>query len=54
MPRGLRPSIFAVMIECMTTQRGSDSLRLSKEQAAEVRRRLAEPNPKTLTLAEFN
>lgn len=28
------------------------SLHLSDEQAAEVRRRLAEPNPKTLSLAE--
>jgi NADPH-dependent 2,4-dienoyl-CoA reductase/sulfur reductase-like enzyme len=27
---------------------------LSDEQAAEVRRRLAEQDPKTLTLAEFN
>lgn len=27
---------------------------LTEEQAAEVRRRLAEKNPKTLTLAEFN
>jgi hypothetical protein len=30
------------------------TLRLSEEQAAEVRRRLAEENPKTMTLAEFN
>lgn len=29
-------------------------LRLTDEQAAEVRRRLAEKNPKTHTLAEFN
>jgi hypothetical protein len=28
--------------------------RLTDEQAAEVRRRLAEKNPKTLSLAEFN
>ena len=29
-------------------------LTLTDEQAAEVRRRLAEENPKTITLAEFN
>lgn len=29
-------------------------LRLTDEQAAEVRRRLVEKNPKTRTLAEFN
>jgi hypothetical protein len=29
-------------------------LRLTDEQAAEVRRRRAETNPKTMTLAEFN
>lgn len=29
-------------------------LRLTPEQAAEVRRRLREKNPKTITLAEFN
>ena len=29
-------------------------LRLTDEQAAEVRRRRAEENPKTMTLAEFN
>jgi hypothetical protein len=29
-------------------------LKLNEEQAAEVRRRLAEKNPKTLSLAEFN
>jgi hypothetical protein len=29
-------------------------LRLSDEQAAEVRRRMAEPDPKSLTLTEFN
>jgi hypothetical protein len=29
-------------------------LQLNEEQAAEVRRRLAEANPKTLTLAELN
>lgn len=30
------------------------ALRLTDEQAAEVRRRLAEKKPKILTLAEFN
>ena len=29
-------------------------LRLTEEQAAEVRRRLKEKNPKTVTLARFN
>jgi hypothetical protein len=29
-------------------------LHLTEEQAAEVRRRQAEKNPKTMTLAEFN
>jgi len=29
-------------------------LRLTEEQAAEVRRRLKEKSPKTITLAEFN
>jgi hypothetical protein len=32
----------------------SSGLKLDEEQAAEVRRRLAETNPKTLILAEFN
>jgi hypothetical protein len=32
----------------------NSTLQLSDEQAAEVRRRLAEQNPKTVTLAEFN
>ncbi|HAH66112.1 MAG TPA: hypothetical protein DCL72_11710 [Rhizobiales bacterium] len=32
----------------------SSGLKLDEEQAAEVRRRLAETNPKTLSLAEFN
>ena len=30
------------------------TLKLTEEQAAEVRQRLAETNPKSLTLAEFN
>ena len=41
------------VVELMERQDTSD-LRLSDEQAAEVRRRLAEKNPKSLTLAEFN
>ena len=41
------------VVELMEAQHNS-SLRLSDEQAAEVRRRLAEKNPKTVTLAEFN
>jgi hypothetical protein len=32
----------------------NSSIRLSNEQAAEVRRRLAEKSPKSMTLAEFN
>jgi len=35
-------------------QQDKSTLRLTEEQAAEVRRRLAETNPKTLTLAELN
>jgi hypothetical protein len=35
-------------------QQDNNTLRLSDEQAAEVRRRLAEEEPKTVTLAEFN
>ena len=35
-------------------QQDHSALRLTDEQAAEVRRRLAEKNPKTVTLAEFN
>ena len=41
------------VVELMEQQDTSD-LRLSDEQAAEVRRRLAELDPKSLTLAEFN
>ena len=40
------------VVEIMEEQDKSE-LRLSDEQAAEVRRRLAEKNPKTHTLAEF-
>jgi hypothetical protein len=41
------------MVELMERQDQS-ALRLTDEQAAEVRRRLAEKDPKTVTLAEFN
>jgi hypothetical protein len=48
-----RQADVAHVVEIMEEQDRSD-LRLSQEQAAEVRRRLAEKNPKTITLAEFN
>ena len=35
-------------------QQDDSSLRLTDEQAAEVRRRLADKDAKTVTLAEFN
>jgi len=41
------------VLELMEEHDRSD-LRLSDEQAAEVRRRLSEKDPKTVTLAEFN
>jgi hypothetical protein len=41
------------VVELMEEQDRSP-LSLSNEQAAEVRRLLAEKNPKTITLAEFN
>lgn len=41
------------ILESMEKQ-DSGPLRLTAEQAAEVRRRLKEKNPKTITLAEFN
>ena len=41
------------VVELMEKQ-DTSKLRLTDEQAAEVRRRLAEKDPKTLTLAEFN
>jgi hypothetical protein len=43
----------AHMLELMEEQDTSD-LRLNPEQLAEIRRRRAETNPKTMTLAEFN
>jgi hypothetical protein len=41
------------VVELMEEQDKSN-VRLTDEQAAEVRRRLLENNPKTLTLEEFN
>jgi hypothetical protein len=38
----------------MDEKQRNESVRLSEEQAAEVRRRMADPNPKTTTLAQFN
>jgi hypothetical protein len=43
----------AQMLELMEEQDTSD-VRLNPEQLAEIRRRRAETNPKTMTLAEFN
>jgi hypothetical protein len=48
-----RQENVAHVVEIMEEQDKS-GLRLTDQQAAEVRRRLAEKNPKTLTLAEFN
>lgn len=48
-----RQADLAHIAELMEEQDNSP-LRLSDEQAAEVRRRLAEPQPETMTLAEFN
>jgi hypothetical protein len=48
-----RQADVARVIEIMEEQDKS-GLRLTDEQAAEVRRRLAERDPRTLTLAEFN
>ena len=41
------------MLQLMEEQDNS-ALRLTEEQAAEVRRRIAKGNPKSATLAEFN
>lgn len=38
----------------MPTHQDHDRLQLNERQASEVRRRLAEPDARTLTLAEFN
>ncbi|MGA8499860.1 MAG: hypothetical protein WB764_30575 [Xanthobacteraceae bacterium] len=48
-----RQADVAHVVEIMEEQDKSD-LRLSEEQAAEVRRRLAEKSPKAITLVEFN
>jgi hypothetical protein len=48
-----RQADLAHIAELMEEQ-DSSPLRLSEEQAAEVRRRMADPNPETMTLAEFN
>jgi hypothetical protein len=48
-----RQADLAHIVELMEEQDNSP-LRLSDEQVAEVRRRLADPDPKTMTLAEFN
>jgi hypothetical protein len=48
-----RQADVAHMVEMMEAQDNS-GLRLSDEQVAEVKRRRAEKNPKTITLAELN
>jgi hypothetical protein len=48
-----RQADIAHVVRLMEEQDNSN-LRLSDKQAAEVRRRLAEKNPKSITLAEFN
>jgi hypothetical protein len=48
-----RQADVAHVVELMEEQDNS-TLRLDDEQAAEVRRRLAEKNPKSVTLTEFN
>jgi hypothetical protein len=48
-----RQADIAHVVEIMEEQDRSN-VHLTDEHAAEVRRRLAEKNPKTLTLAEFN
>jgi len=48
-----RQADAAHVLELMEEQDNS-ALRLSEEQAAEVRRRIAEENPRSVTLAEFN
>jgi hypothetical protein len=48
-----RQADLAHIVDLMEEQDNSP-LRLSEEQAAEVERRLADPNPKTISLAEFN
>jgi hypothetical protein len=48
-----RQEDVAEIVRLMEAQ-DRNGLRLTEEQAAEVRRRRAERNPKTITLAEFN
>ena len=48
-----RQEDVAEVVKLMEAQDRSE-LRLTDEQAVEVRRRRAETNPKTMTLAEFN
>jgi hypothetical protein len=48
-----RQEDVAEVVKLMEAQDRS-GLRLTDEQAAEVRRRRIETNPKTMTLAEFN
>jgi hypothetical protein len=50
------PERQADVIEVVKLMEAQDKsgLHLSDEQVAEVERRLAEDNPKTMTLAEFN
>jgi hypothetical protein len=48
-----RQEDVAEVVKLMEAQDKS-GLRLTDEQAAEVRRRRAEANPRTMTLAEFN
>lgn len=48
-----RQADLAHIAELMEEQDNSP-LRLTEKQEQEVRRRLADPDPKTLTLAEFN
>lgn len=48
-----RQADLAHIAELMEDQDNSP-LQLNDEQVAEVRRRLADPNPRTLTLNEFN
>jgi len=47
-----RQEDVARVVELMEEQDNS-GLQLTDEQAAEVRRRLADPHPKNMTLAEF-
>jgi len=48
-----RQADVAEVVKLMEAQDKS-GLRLTDEQAAEVRRRRAQENPKSMTLAEFN